>query len=332
MNPEKKQKRILIIGTGGTIAGMGESGKTSSYQAGQIDVNKLISGVFNLNSLAEIEAQELLSIDSCDITFKDWIHISNYINQVAEEDKFDGFVITHGTDTMEETSYFLNLTVKTEKPVVLTGSMRPSTAMSPDGPFNIYQAVALARSDEAIGKGVLVAFSDGIYGARDVQKINSYKVMAFGHKELGCLGYIRDDKVYFYNESLRTHTVKSEFNIRNLNELPKVAVVPFYADADLSLLEHAVSISEGVVIAGAGCGGCNIVWNKKIKELIASGYPIVRSSRVSNGLVTCESPGSASESGIYADNLSPYKARILLSLALTVTKDCNEIRKMFVKY
>lgn len=324
-------KNIIVIGTGGTIAGAGEEGKTISYQSGQIEVGDLISGIFDLKSIANVTSKELLSIDSCDITERDWIHIANYINEMAEDDNVDGFVITHGTDTLEETAFFLNLTVKTSKPVVITGSMRPSTAMSPDGPFNLFQAVALARSEEAIGKGVLIAFSDAIYGARDIQKINTYKTSAFSHRDLGCLGYIRDDEVYFYNSSTKKHTFNSEFNVSELKELPNVLIAYFYADADVKILDYLYENSDGIILAGAGCGGCSTVWDKKLKELTSAGFPIVRSSRIGNGLVTSEYT-SQKEKGIFSNTLSPQKARILLSLALTKTKDMNEIRNIFELY
>lgn len=325
-------KNIIIIGTGGTIAGTGEAGKTVSYRTGQIEVDKLISGIEDLESLANVSTKELLSIDSCDMTVRDWLHLANYINEMSSDNEVDGFVVTHGTDTLEETAFFLNLTVKTVKPVVITGSMRPATAMSPDGPFNLYQSVALARDEDSVGKGVIVAFSDAIYGARDINKINTYRTNAFGNRDLGCLGYIRDEKVYFYNESVKTHTFKSEFDISGISELPHVGIVYFYADADPGILDYMAQNFEGIVVAGAGCGGCSIIWNKKLRELALKGIPVVRSSRISNGLVTGEPNEQKKPREIYANTLSPQKSRILLSLALSRTRDIEEICNIFEKY
>lgn len=324
-------KNIMIIGTGGTIAGVGETGKTASYDTGQINIENLTAGISHIHELANLSMRDVLSVDSCDITRKDWVNLANSINEMAKSDEIDGFVITHGTDTLEETAYFLNLTVKTNKPVVITGSMRPATATSPDGPFNLYQAVALAKSDEAVGKGVLVVFSDGIYGARDIQKVNTYKTDAFNQRDLGSLGFMRDDKVYFYNASLKKHTVDSEFDVSNIEGLPNVGVVYFYADADVRMLEYAMEVSDGLVIAGAGCGGSSIIWNDKIRKAVESGYPVVRSSRILNGLVTGEDL-TVEDKGVCANTLSPQKARILLSLALTKTKDIKEIKNIFEIY
>lgn len=326
---KSKLKNIMVIGTGGTIAGTGDAGKTLSYKSGQIEVDDLISEIPDLKSIANVTSNELFSIDSCDITGRDWIHLANYIQEMADSGSIDGFVITHGTDTLEETAFFLNLTVKTSKPIVITGSMRPSTAMSPDGPFNIFQAVALARSEESAGKGVLIAFSDAIYSARDVQKINAFRVSAFSQRDLGCLGYIRDDKVYFYSSSTKKHTFNSEFDISKISELPNVSIAPFYAGADPKILDYLRETSRGIILSGAGCGGCSTVWDKKIQEFMMSGFPIVRSSRIANGLITSE---YVSQKGIFSNTLSPQKSRILLSLALTQTDNIDKVRSVFETY
>lgn len=325
------KKNILIIGTGGTIAGKGKKGETAAYDSAQIQVDDLASEIPELTDLANLDFAELFSVDSCDMSFDNLLKLAKYINERANEDSFDGFVVTHGTDTMEETAYFLNLTVKTEKPVVITGAMRPSTAISADGPFNLYQAVALATKQEAIGKGVMVVFSDAIFGARDISKVNTFKTDAFSQRDLGCLGYMRDDKVYFFNESTKLHTYKSEFDIQNTKKLPRVDIATFCLDAETDILEYLGNRSEGIVLAGAGCGGSKTEWNEKIAEILSSGKPVVRSSRVGNGLVTY-GKDKITEKGVFAGSLSPQKARILLSLALTKTKNLNEIQEIFEKY
>ncbi len=325
------KKRIVVLGTGGTIAGTGKEGETVGYDSAQIKVDKLVEEIPSLESIADVTSVELFSVDSCDIDFEKLVKIASYINEKSMDDSVDGFVITHGTDTLEETAYFLNLTLKTSKPVVITGSMRPSTAMSADGPFNLYQAVSLAANDDARGKGVLVAFCDAIYGARDVTKINTFKTDAFSHKDLGCLGYMRDNKVFFYNNSVKSHTEDSEFSVESADKLPRVEVVNFYLGADKEVLECVSRRADGIVLGGAGCGGSSTEWDEKIEEIMARGIPVVRSSRICNGLVTY-SESEIEKNGIYANNLSPQKARILLMLALTETYDVYEIQKMFNKY
>ncbi|MDO4200112.1 MAG: asparaginase [Clostridia bacterium] len=325
------KKNILIIGTGGTIAGKGKKGETAAYDSAQIQVDDLASEIPELAELANLDFTELFSVDSCDVSFDKLLKLAKYINEKATDNKFDGFVVTHGTDTLEETAYFLNLTVKTEKPVVITGAMRPSTAISADGPFNLYQAVALATKDEAAGKGIMVVFSDSIFGARDISKINTFRTDAFNQRDFGCLGYMRDDKAYFFNESTKLHTSKSEFDIQNINKLPRVDIATFCLDAQTDILDYFADRSEGIILAGAGCGGSKTEWNEKITEILSLGKPIVRSSRVGNGLVTY-GKDKITEKGIFAGSLSPQKARILLSLALTKTKNLNEIQEIFEKY
>jgi L-asparaginase len=325
-----KAKNIVIIGTGGTIAGVGEAGNTSSYEAGQIEVDSLLGAIEGITNLANLSTEDIINVDSCDITHEDHIKISNYINESSKNDNIDGFVVTHGTDTLEETAYFLNLTVKTNKPVVITGAMRPATATSADGPLNLYQAVVLARSEKAAKKGVLVSFCDCIYGARDIHKVNCFRVNAFDQKDFGCFGYVRDDEVYFYNESSKLNTTESEFDLKDIKNLPYVSIAYFFADADAEILDYLSKVSKGIVVAGAGCGECSKTWSKKIKELVGNGFPVVRSTRVANGLVTSKKPSN--EYGICAGTLPPHKARILLSLCLTKTSDLEKINKMFKKY
>lgn len=325
------KKRILIIGTGGTIAGKGPNKMTSGYSAAQLNIQDLVSEIPGLENLAELESKELFSVDSCDMNFANLMVLSNYINEKAQSNNFDGFVITHGTDTLEETAYFLNLTLKTEKPVVITGAMRPSTAMSADGPMNLYQAVALATSQKAFGKGVLITFADGIYSARDVAKINTFRTDAFSQKDLGCLGYMHDSDVFMYSECTQKHCPNTEFEVQNIEKLPKVEIVTFYPGADINILKYISQNADGIVVAGAGAGGCSTEWNNEIEKILSQGTPIVRSSRVGNGLVNY-SKDQIYKKGVFAGNLSPQKARVLLTLALTKTSDLNTIQNIFDIY
>ena len=229
-------KNIVILATGGTIAGTGEEGKTTNYTAGNLDIKALTDGISNIHKIANIYGEQIANVDSNDITVKHWLALANRINELSTQDNIDGFVITHGTDTLEETAYFLDLTVKTNKPVVLTGAMRPSTATSADGPLNLYQSVALAASDSSKGQGSMVVFADGIYSGRNVQKVNTFKTNAFNSIEFGCLGYMRDSIPYFFNKSIKPHTIDSQFDISGLNNLPEVSIAYFNIGADPSIL------------------------------------------------------------------------------------------------
>lgn len=324
-------KNVVILATGGTIAGKGVPGKTVGYKPGVLDIESLIEAAPGLPELANITGEQMLAIASDDITAEDWLALAKRINELSKDENIDGFVITHGTDTLEETAYFLNLTVKTNKPVVLVGSARPGTALSADGPSNLYQAVAVARSDEASGKGALVVFSGEIFSAREVTKVSTFKVESFGSRDFGSIGYVIDDKVFFYQQSIKPHTTETPFDISAIEHLPKVGVVYFHADADVSMLEYMLDNNEGLIIACAGNGGYSNLWVDKITEYANKGktIPIVRSSRIANGFVV-DDPDMAPT--LSANNLNPQKARILLALALTKTKDLDEIAAIFEQY
>lgn len=326
----KDLKKVVILGTGGTIAGVGEPGLTTGYFSGGMDIEALITGVPGLKELAWLIGEQIANVNSDDITQEDWLRLTARINELAVREDIAGFVITHGTDTLEETAFFLNLTVKTRKPVVITGAMRPATALSPDGPFNLYQAVALAASPEAYGKGVLAVFSDAVYSARDVQKGSTFHVDAFSSDDFGCLGYIRDTRPFFYNAPVKKHTVETEFDLKGIPELPKVSIAYFHVDADPEILRFQYEKSDGLIIAGAGNGEMSLIWEEELRKLEPSGKPIVITSRIHDGIVTLH---RKVPSNVFSgDTLNPQKARILLMLALTRTKDIPALRKMFEIY
>lgn len=322
--------KIVILGTGGTIAGVGKPGKTTGYSAGGLDIETLIHGIPQVREIARLEGEQIVNVNSDDITQYDWLTLAERINTRAADDDVTGFVITHGTDTLEETAFFLNLTVKTEKPVVITGAMRPATAISPDGPFNLYQAVALASSREAVGKGVLAVFSDAVYSARDVQKGSTFHVDAFSSNDFGCLGYMRDTVPYFYNAPVKKHTCCTEFDVRGWTELPKVGIAYFHVDADPAVLSFMMEHCDGLVIAGAGNGEMSQAWEETLRELSANGKPVVITSRIHDGIVTLHR--SVPPTVFSGDTLNPHKARIMLMLALTKTHDPKEMRRMFRTY
>ena len=205
--------------------------------------------------------------------------------------------------------------------------MRPSTATSADGPMNLYQTIALAANPDAAGRGAMVVFSDGIYGGRDVQKVNTFKTDAFSMRDMGCLGYMQDNNAYFYNATTKKHTVDTEFSVDGLDALPAVGVAYFTIDADPGVLDYYAENAQGIVIAGAGAGSYSGLWGEKIEELVGQGIPVVDCSRINNGLVSGEGGGM-----IEGYNLPPQKAIVLLRLALTITTDLDEIQEMFKTY
>lgn len=306
-----KKGTVVVLATGGTIAGSGETGKETGYKSGSISVDSLVNAVPGLDKVANIEAVQICNLNSDDITSEIWIQLANTINEMASNENVSGFVITHGTDTMEETAYFLNMAVKTDKPVVLTGSMRPATAISADGPMNLYQAVCIAASEKSKGKGVLVAFSDKIFSARSVKKTSTYNVMAISAGESGSIGVVRNDEVMYYEEPLKSHTTSTEFDVKNASKLPNVQTVYFTVDSDPELLKYATEHADGLVIAGAGAGEFSEGFINVINE---AKIPIVISSRIDDGIITQDAV--LCEKTVAANDLPAQKAAILLRLAL----------------
>ena len=319
--------KVIILATGGTIAGVGEYGKTTGYKPGTLTADELLFAIPDLGKIADIEAIQICNINSDDITAEIWIRLANTINTLAEDPEVLGFVITHGTDTMEETAYFLNLTVKTDKPVVLTGSMRPASSLSADGPMNLYESVCVAASEEAVGRGVLIVFSDRIYSARSVIKTSTYNVMAIAAGEAGSIGIVRDGSVFIYEIPATKHTTASEFDVGSLESLPKVSILYFFADADPELLRFAAEHSDGLVIAGAGAGEFSEAWIEIIRDLP---IPVVISSRIDDGVITRDN--LLCENTVAANTLSPQKAAILLRLALAEDVSPERLEALFLEY
>lgn len=311
MENNKNKQTVVIIATGGTIAGTGKKGRETGYTSGTLDVSDLINDVPGIGEIANIRTIQICNVNSDDITSQIWIQLSDTINQISRDEDVAGFVVTHGTDTMEETAYFLNMTVKTDKPVVLTGSMRPSTSISADGPMNLYQSVCVAASRDSRGKGVLVVFSNRIFSARSVKKMSTYNVMAISAGEAGCIGVIRDDEAIFHDVPTKAHTVNTEFIIKEGDMLPGVQILYFAVDSDTGILKYAAEHFSGLVIAGAGAGE----FSHAYKEIICGlNIPVVISSRVNDGIITQDAV--LCENTIAANDLSPQKAAILLRLAI----------------
>ncbi|WXR08496.1 type II asparaginase [Campylobacter jejuni] len=330
---KKAKSRIAILGTGGTIAGFIDSTiATTGYTAGAIDIDVLIKAVPQIRDLADISWEQIANIDSSNMCDEIWLRLAKKIAKLFAEG-IDGVVITHGTDTMEETAYFLNLTIKSDKPVVLVGAMRPSTAISADGPKNLYNAVALVANKEAKNKGVMVAINDKILSARGVVKTHSLNVNAFSSPDFGDLGYIVDGKVFFYNNVTKAHTKNAPFDVSKLTSLPKVDILYSYSNdgsgvAAKALFEHG---TKGIVVAGSGAGSIHKNQKDVLKELLKKGLKVVVSSRVVAGCVAV-SDSDEKLGFISAEDLNPQKARVLLMLALTKTSDPKKIQEYFLKY
>lgn len=331
----QKVPRVKILATGGTIAGTaGSSTQTVGYTAAVLPVDKLLASVPELKNVASVGGEQIAQVASENMTHAVWLKLAKRVNQLLASDEVDGIVITHGTDTLEETAYFLNLVVKSDKPVVLVGAMRPATAMSADGPLNIFNAVVVAASPQARGKGVLVSLNDTINGARDVTKTSTSAVDTFRSPDLGLLGYVQDGKVLFYKQSTRLHTTRSVFDVSRLEALPRVEIVYGYADNSRVMLDAAVAAgAKGIIHAGVGNGSLFDEVKQGLSDAQKKGVVIVRSSRVGSGIVARN--GEANDDQlrfVVSDTLNPQKARVLLALALTRTSDPAEIQRLFYQY
>jgi L-asparaginase len=327
---------VWIFSTGGTIAGSGSSPTDfSNYKAGNITGEVLVASVPQLAEIANIKVEQVVNVNSSNLTTDNLLTLSRRINEILDDPKVAGVVITHGTNTLEETAYFLNLTVKSDRPVVIVGSMRPSTAISADGPLNLLNAVRVATTPEAHGKGALIVLNDEINAAREATKTNTFRVETFRAPDFGFLGYVDEDKVAFYRASTKRHTADTEFDVRELKELPLVDVLYSYIQPSTEAFQALVKAgSKGIVFAGTGGGEISDFEKAAVEALSAAdgARPIlVRASRTGSGRVIGTTVYD--KMGLIpADNLNPQKARILLMLALTRTTDPSEIRRMFAEY
>lgn len=307
--------RIAVLATGGTIAGAApDAASTAGYQAGALGVSFLVDAVPALASVARIDAEQVASIDSKDLALPLWNTLAARIDALMADPAIDGIVITHGTDTLEETAYALHLVVKGDKPVVLTAAMRPATALSSDGPLNLLNAVTVAAHPAAHGQGVLVAFNNRIHGARDVVKTSTYAVDAFQSPELGALGWVQDGRVEFARRVTRTRDTQ----LAIAASWPLVEVVASYAGVTRTAVDALVAAGvRGLVVAGTGNGSIHATLQSALADAVKAGVAVVRASRVSSGHVMRNGAASDDALGfVSAGSLHPFKARVLLMLAL----------------
>ena len=327
--------RVTIIATGGTIAGAASSSVNDSYKPAQLSVQQIVASVPGIEVLAEINTIQLTNIASQNITEDVWLTLRKTIDYLFANNLADGVVVTHGTDTMEETAYFLYLTLNHSCPVVITGSMRPSTSLSADGPMNLYNAVATAASADSKGKWAMVEMNAAIFSAADVYKGNTVAVDAF-ESVYGPIGYVRNGQPKYVRNissafAAEKYNYQPPFDIKELKSLPKVEIVASYAFASAEPIKAVIaSKSAGIVIAGVGHGNYNRAISSEIDNAISKGISVVRSSRIPKGGVD-ESAEEYSEKVPVCYNHSPQTARILLMLALTQTSKPKEIQRLFAQ-
>ena len=325
---------IVILATGGTIAGSAETQTQAGYTSGQVGVDVLINAVPQIKELADVTGEQISNVGSQDMSDAIWLKLAKRINDLVVSPKVDGIVITHGTDTIEETGYFLNLVVNTDKPVVLTAAMRPSTALSADGPLNIFNAVAVAADPDARGRGVMVVANDDIHGARSITKTNATDVQTFMSPERGLIGVSLYGVNRWFRYPYTTHTSKSDFSIKGVKSLPRVDVIYITADVSPDLIDCAVAKgAKGIVTAGVGNGNMTGPALEAVERAIAKGVVVVRATRVPSGSVGRNVEVNDDEVGTaVSGELSPAKARVLLKLALLKTNQTQQIQKYFDLY
>ncbi len=327
----KNLPNIKILATGGTIASTAASNTAvTGYQVTQ-GVEAIVNAVPSLKNIANITGEQIVNVGSPNMTPEIWLNLARKVNEYLASDDVDGIVITHGTNTIEETAYFLNLTVKSDKPVVLVGAMRPASAMSADGPFNLYNAVSVAGNPKAKGKGVMVVLNDRISAARFVSKTNTTTLDTFKSVEQGYMGQITGNRVQFHYEPIPKHTTKSVFDVSKIDSLPQVDIVYEYPGIGGYFYDAALAAgAKGIVVAGSGDGGMSTKSTEKAKEAGKKAV-IVRSSYVGDGTVNNRAT-DAENNFVAADSLNPHKSRILLMLALTQTNDPKKIQEFFNEY
>jgi L-asparaginase len=330
----KNRARVVVLATGGTIAGAAASATRADYTSGRVSVDAMIAAVPELREMARVRGEQLANVGSQDITFAIMMALAKRINELLAARDVHGVVVTHGTDTMEETAHFLNLTVSSRKPVVMTGAMRPATAIGADGPLNLYNAVAVAADPRAAGCGVLVVMNDRIHGAHSLTKSNTTSVETFISPLNGLIGTVNYGRTEYFRGPFRRHTFNSEFRLDGVGGLPRVDIVYACADMPPDLIDASVERgARGLVIAGDGNGNMNAATIARAARAASGGILIVRGSRVSTGKVGRNVEIDDDRLGFIAsDELNPAKARILLMLALLKKRSREEIQQLFYDY
>jgi len=331
---QAKKPKVFIVATGGTIAGASAAATDAGYQSGAVGIDQLVAAVPQMKEIVTVAGEQIASIGSQDMNDAVWLKLGKRVNEILAMPDVAGLAITHGTDTMEETSYFLHLVVKSDKPVVLTGSMRPSTAMSADGPLNIYNAVSIAADPAAKGRGVLVTVDDDIHSAHDIVKFHTTDVGTMRSGEAGLIGATLFGKNTWYRTPAGVHTKASDLSIDGVNALPRVDIIYAHANMSPDVISSAVANgAKGLVIAGVGDGNMTAPALDAVKAAIAKGVVVVRSSRVNGGIIRRNIEVNDDQIGtVTSMELNPAKARVLLQLVLLKTKDASKVQGYFDRY
>src|SRR5215470_11691968 len=325
---------IVVLATGGTIAGAAASDVQAGYTSGQVGVEQLLAAVPQAKKVANLRGEQIANIGSQDMNDEVWLKLARRINELTAMPDVAGIVITHGTDTIEETAYFLNLVVKSRKPVVLTAAMRPATALSADGPLNFFNAVAVAGNGNAAGRGVLVVVNDWIHGASSLTKANTTAVQTFLSPLRGLIGTVNYGECEFFRGPVGKNTVDSEFSLEGVTALPRVDIVMAHENMDGALIDAAVAAgAKGLVIAGVGNGNLTKAGLDALAAQAKKGIVCVRSTRVATGRVGRNVEVDDDKLSLVAsDDLNPQKARVLLRLALLKPRSLGEIQRLFREY
>jgi L-asparaginase len=325
---------VVVLATGGTIAGAAATDVQAAYTSGQVGVQQLLAAVPQATKLAALRGEQISNIGSQDMNDEVWLKLARRVNELTAAQDVDGVVITHGTDTIEETAYFLNLVVKSKKPVVLTAAMRPATALSADGPLNFYNAVAVAARKESAGRGVLVVVNDWIHGASSLTKTSTTAVQTFLSPLSGLIGTVAYGNVDFFRGPVGRHTVDAEFSVDGVTALPRVDIVMAHENMDGTLIDAAVAAgARGVVVAGVGNGNLTAAALRTLAGHARRGIACVRASRVTTGRVGRNVEVDDDKSGLVASmDLNPQKARVLLRLALLKPRSTADLQRLFSEY
>jgi L-asparaginase len=334
VHAQSKKPTVVILATGGTIAGAAATGTQAGYTSGAVTIDAMIAAVPGISDLAGIKGEQVANVGSQDMSFEIMLKVGKRINELAKSPDIAGIVVTHGTDTLEESAFFLNLVVKTDKPVVMVGSMRPSTAVSADGPLNLFNAVGVAVDPKARGRGVLVVMNDWIHAAHSLTKTSTTAIQTFMSPLRGLVGIASYGKNDFYTSPSWKHTTHTEFDIAQVNALPRVDIIFACADMSPDLIDSAVEKgAKGLVIAGVGNGNMNKASVTAAANAVKKGVVVVRSTRVATGSVGRNVELNDDELGFIAsDELNPQKARILLSLALLKKRPASDLQNLFYTY
>jgi L-asparaginase len=325
---------VVVLATGGTIAGAAVGDVQAAYTSGQVGVQQLLAAVPQASRLARLRGEQIANIGSQDMNDDVWLRLARRVNEIAAQPDVNGIVITHGTDTIEETAFFLNLVAKTRTPIVLTAAMRPSTALSADGPLNFYNAVAVAAHPDAADRGVLVVVNDWIHGAAALTKTSTTAVQTFLSPLAGLIGTVAYGDIEFFRKPVGRHTTESEFALEGVTALPRVDIVMAHENMDGALIDAAVAAgAKGLVVAGVGNGNLTASALTALARHAKNGIACVRASRVVVGRVGRNVEVDDDAAGFVASmDLNPQKARVLLRLALLKPRTNEELQRLFVEY